>query len=223
MRFLAGAIAGVGLMIGAIALADQADLVSVRLDDHEERITALESGHALATITVADEHDEGYDRSTWGYESRKARAALDCQSDEDVDHVVALEEAHQSGGYEWTQAQRKEFANDLANLRCVESSANRSRGSDDLAEYGDGPHHYLCLIDEVAPAVKLAHGLSMDRAEFAAHSQFVCDADDQSAPAPTAQPAVEPVEKWGECRPWGNGQRCKCTATGTWRDPANCP
>jgi hypothetical protein len=50
----------------------------------------------------------------------------------DVDHVVALRDAHDSGGHAWGAARRQEFANDLEDprtLRAVARGANRSKGS----------------------------------------------------------------------------------------------
>jgi hypothetical protein len=50
----------------------------------------------------------------------------------DVDHVVPLRAAHDSGGYAWDGDRREDFANDLSDarsLRAVYLSANRSKGS----------------------------------------------------------------------------------------------
>lgn len=53
-------------------------------------------------------------------------------SDLQIDHVVALEEAHQAGGWAWTSEQKKAYFNDLNNpdhLVAASSSANQSKGS----------------------------------------------------------------------------------------------
>jgi hypothetical protein len=50
----------------------------------------------------------------------------------DIDHVVPLEAAWRSGAWQWTQAQRTSYANDLQDpehLLAVSASANRSKGS----------------------------------------------------------------------------------------------
>ncbi|MBI2706277.1 MAG: HNH endonuclease [Actinobacteria bacterium] len=47
----------------------------------------------------------------------------------DVDHVVPLENAYASGGWQWETDQRARFANDQADLWVVSSSSNRSKGS----------------------------------------------------------------------------------------------
>jgi hypothetical protein len=50
----------------------------------------------------------------------------------DIDHVVALREAHFSGGWNWSGDRKKAYFNDLAvpnHLIAVDRSANRSKGS----------------------------------------------------------------------------------------------
>ncbi len=46
-----------------------------------------------------------------------------------IDHVVALADAWRSGAYEWTAAEREEFANDPLNLLAVDGPANQAKGS----------------------------------------------------------------------------------------------
>ena len=48
----------------------------------------------------------------------------------DVDHMVPLKEAHESGAYLWSSTKKKEYANDLSageSLIAVSGSANRSK------------------------------------------------------------------------------------------------
>ena len=55
----------------------------------------------------------------------------------DIDHMVPLKEAHQSGAYKWTKKKRSDYANDLDNpghLIAVDSSANRSKSDKDPAK-----------------------------------------------------------------------------------------
>lgn len=50
----------------------------------------------------------------------------------DIDHMVALRDAHDSGGHAWSAEQKREFANDLTepdHLMAVDRGANRSKGS----------------------------------------------------------------------------------------------
>lgn len=50
-------------------------------------------------------------------------------SDMDIDHVVPLENAYASGGWQWETDQRARYANDQADLWVVSSAANRSKGA----------------------------------------------------------------------------------------------
>ena len=47
----------------------------------------------------------------------------------DIDHIVALKEAHRFGGFEWGATKRRELANDPENLIAVWSSSNRSKSA----------------------------------------------------------------------------------------------
>ena len=46
-----------------------------------------------------------------------------------IDHVVALENAWQSGAHDWSTAKRHEFGNDPYNLLAVDGPANQEKGS----------------------------------------------------------------------------------------------
>ncbi len=49
-------------------------------------------------------------------------------SDIDIDHMVPLKNAHLSGAENWTEEQKKAFANDPENLFSVEDNTNQSKG-----------------------------------------------------------------------------------------------
>ena len=52
----------------------------------------------------------------------------------DVDHIVSLAEAHDSGGANWSRSKKQEFANYAVNLVLVSASSNRSKSDKDVAE-----------------------------------------------------------------------------------------
>lgn len=93
-------------------------------------------------------------------------------SDVDVDHVVALAEAHQSGGWAWTDETREEYANyrgDPDHLVVVDDATNSRKGALDPAEYLDGiVESYRCAYLEDWVRIKHRWVLSVDQAEAVA-------------------------------------------------------
>lgn len=130
---LAAAAAGMGIVAAlAVAAPAQANLA----DD-------------IASLTVAAEQRAGYDRDLFGDYDRPAlldaslaehgcyfSAADDlCYSDAgevDVDHIVALAEAWDSGAHSWTAAQLDEFAGTTSNLWLMTDNLNQSKSDDDI-------------------------------------------------------------------------------------------
>ena len=103
--------------------------------------------------------------------------AGDCE----VDHVVALAEAEQSG---IAAADRRRFANDSANHAPVRRCLNRSKGSRDAAEWngrvGSGQCAGLavtaagrCTIATVTVRVKARYSMAVDRSERAALASWL--------------------------------------------------
>jgi hypothetical protein len=56
-------------------------------------------------------------------------------SEVDVDHVVALSDAWQTGAQRWSEGKRAAFANDPLNLLSVEAEVNRGKGDGDAATW----------------------------------------------------------------------------------------
>lgn len=56
-------------------------------------------------------------------------------NDIDIDHVVTLKDAWNSGAYKWDKDQRKIFANDPMNLQITHKSTNRSKGHENITEW----------------------------------------------------------------------------------------
>lgn len=71
------------------------------------------------------------------YSSYDGRTWTD-PADVDIDHVVALQEAWQSGASRWTAGQRRDYANDLglaASLIAVTDEVNAAKGSSDASQW----------------------------------------------------------------------------------------
>ncbi len=86
-------------------------------------------------------------------------------SDLDVDHVVALAEAWDSGASAWSPDMRRQFANDPTNLLAVTASANRSKSDRDVAEWTPPARSSWCLTAMITIEVKVRYSLTVDRAE----------------------------------------------------------
>lgn len=99
-----------------------------------------------------------YDRVTWT-----------AASDVDVDHVVALAEAWDSGARNWTTARRQSYANDLGDSRSlvgVTDDVNQSKGDQDPSTWLPTYDRCRYLLDWTA--VKVRWGLTVDSAEKSA-------------------------------------------------------
>lgn len=100
-------------------------------------------------------------------------------SDLDVDHLVPLAEAWDSGAHRWTAARRQSYANDLGDRRTlvgVTDSVNQAKGDQDLAKWL--PEQQRCRYLREFVAVKIRWSLAVDSAEKAAMRDLAGDCDD---------------------------------------------
>jgi hypothetical protein len=87
-------------------------------------------------------------------------------SDVDIDHMVPLAEAWDSGARTWTTATRQAYANDLGDSRSlvgVTDDVNQAKGDQDPATWL--PQYDRCRYLREFVAVKLRWRLSVDAAE----------------------------------------------------------
>jgi hypothetical protein len=111
--------------------------------------------------------------------------STDDSSELDIDHMVPLAEAFESGAWGWDANRRREFANDLlepASLIAVTAATNRSKGAKDPAEWQPPNTDAWCVYVENWVRVKLRWDLSADTAELAALRNMAarCDATPES-------------------------------------------
>lgn len=86
----------------------------------------------------------------------------------DVDHMVPLNEAWQSGAWQWPAARRKAYANDLgyrASLIAVSASSNRSKSDLEPQDWLPERAAYRCTYLARWVAVKYRWDLSVDSQE----------------------------------------------------------
>jgi len=88
----------------------------------------------------------------------------------DVDHMVPLDEAWQSGAWKWSPEKRQAYANDLgykASLIAVTASSNRSKGDREPQDWMPARSGYGCGYVKRWVAVKWRWQLRVDSAERA--------------------------------------------------------
>jgi hypothetical protein len=106
-----------------------------------------------------------YDRVSWTDSSRV-----------DIDHMVPLAEAWDSGARLWTTAQRQSYANDLGDYRTlvgVTDSVNSAKGDQDIAEWL--PTYDKCRYLREYVAVKIRWRLSVNSGEKTAMQSLAAD------------------------------------------------
>ncbi|MGJ9412111.1 HNH endonuclease family protein [Aeromicrobium sp. CF4.19] len=89
-----------------------------------------------------------------------------------IDHVVPLAEAWQSGAHRWRDERRVRFANDLDGLLAVDGPTNASKGSDDPAAWRPR-QGYQCRYAARWISVKHRWELAADVSEVAALEQML--------------------------------------------------
>lgn len=87
-----------------------------------------------------------------------------------IDHIVPLKEAWESGAKNWTKAQRVEYANDMKNfghLIAVRGGTNGAKGAKDPEEWTPPNGSFDCAYVITWSAIKAKWSLSMDTEEYA--------------------------------------------------------
>ena len=87
----------------------------------------------------------------------------------DIDRMVPLKEAHESGGHAWDVYRKRDYANDLSDpntLIAVDRGLNRQKGAGDPAEWLPPNKAYQAEYAQAWVAVKLKWGLTADAKEI---------------------------------------------------------
>ena len=91
-----------------------------------------------------------------------------------IDHMVPLKEAHESGGHAWTTDKKEAYANDLLNpqhLIAVKGGSNGSKGFKDPSEWMPPNRSYWCTYLKDWVEIKRLWKLTMDQSEADAISR----------------------------------------------------
>jgi hypothetical protein len=130
----------------------------------------------LFVITQSTYADDGYNRFDFNYKSYKPKTSVGFYTGQvcsaiDIDHVVSLKDAYNTGGASWSLSKKQSFANDKANHVPSCASINRSKSastpSDFLRKSNDGKGlEYeivtFCEYVVIYHSVKQKYGLSFD-------------------------------------------------------------
>ena len=100
-----------------------------------------------------------YDGATWT-----------AGSDVDIDHMVPLAEAWQSGAWAWTTPQRQTYANDLGGpeLWAVTDNVNQSKSDQDPTTWQPSVASFRCTYARAWIQVKWFYDLTVDSSEKSA-------------------------------------------------------
>ncbi len=165
---------------------------------------------------LADERRTDLPGLTVGWLSIYDGYSTDNSSEFDVDHVVALAEAWDSGAWAWDASRRRAFANDLGDPRAliaVTAATNRSKSDRDPAEWQPPNRSAWCEFADAWIATKVRWGLTVDPAERNALANMLagCPAGAPVTPvpaAPAAPPGPSPAPPAGD----GGVYYANCTA-----------
>jgi hypothetical protein len=130
----------------------------------------------LITVSMVCLAAKGYDRSDFGFKSYPLSAGPGYYTEKhckkrDVEHIVSLKDAFDSGAASWTAKRKRAFANDPLNHRAASASVNRSKGASRPAGFlrksndGKGRDYEIvnfCSYLALYTKVKLKYRLSFD-------------------------------------------------------------
>ena len=124
-----------------------------------------------------------------------------------IDHVVALSNAWQTGAQQLTVAQRISLANDPMNLLAVDGRSNSQKGDGDTATWLPSNKAFRCDYVSRQVSVKATYGLWVTQAEHDAMARVLADCPDARAltssfaPAPVAIAAPAPAPAPAPAKP----------------------
>ena len=126
---------------------------------------------AESLVEVAFETDKECRVATGRWYGAFTGTYLDAPGDLDIDHLVPLKNAHQSGGSAWDAARKEQYANHLGHpdhLIAVARGANRSKGAKGPEDWRPPDEGYWCQYAMDWTEVKMEWGLSMTQGEVEA-------------------------------------------------------
>src|SRR5690348_7025067 len=116
-------------------------------------------------------------------------------ADVQIDHVVALGDAWQTGAAQWSFAQREAFANDPEELLAADAHSNEQKGDGDAATWLPANKGFRCTYVSIQVNVKARYHLWVTPAEHDAIAAILGNCTGTTAPtvAAPAKTAAAPV------------------------------
>ena len=132
----------------------------------------LTASIAIGIISVSFANT--YDRKDFNYRSYKPNTSIGFYTDKtcdfiNIDHIVSLKDAYESGAASWSASRKKAFANDRSNHVPSCGRVNSSKGSEGPSDFlrrsrdGKGLEYDIvrfCEYVQKYHAVKVKYGLS---------------------------------------------------------------
>ena len=134
-------------------------------DCQDARQEALIS-ESLVEVTFESERECRVETGRWY--GAFASIYVEAPGDLDIDHLVPLKNAHDSGGWAWSSARKERYANysgDPNHLIAVTKGANRSKGAKGPEEWRPPDEGYWCQYATDWTEVKMEWGLTMTQTE----------------------------------------------------------
>ena len=129
---------------------------------------------SIAIGTIALSFADSYDRKDFNYRSYKPNTSIGFYTNKacdfiNIDHIVSLKDAYESGASSWGASKKKAFANDRSNHVPSCGRVNSSKGSEGPSDFlrrsndGRGLEYDIVKFCEYVQkyyAVKVKYGLS---------------------------------------------------------------
>ncbi len=112
----------------------------------------------------------------------KSLTCSSTKSNIDIDHLVALSNAWQTGAAYFDKAKRTQIANDPLNLLAVDAKLNRQKGDGDAATWLPPAKSFRCEYVAAQIAVKVKYSLWLTAPEKSAMSRVLESCPEQLLP-----------------------------------------
>ena len=140
-----------------------------------KRVVVITLCSLLANLLMSNlVRSEGYDRKDFNFHSYKPNTSTGFYTNQscdfiNIDHVVSLKDAYESGAASWSNSKKESFANDTSNHVPSCGPVNSSKGSAGPSDFlrrsndGKGLEYEIVRFCEYVQkyyAVKIKYGLS---------------------------------------------------------------